>query len=483
MKLMLIVFWMIAAAMAALVGPLPPTEDPFYQLPPGFEQAKPGDILKSRPTPAPIRSVLLPAKVKSATQYLVRSTDQHGNPTAFVTTLIKPFNGDLSKLVSFQTATDSSDPNCAPSYSILVGADITTIETQVEFLQVQLLLDKGYNVVWPDYQGPTSAYIMAKMGAYATLDSIRAVLNQTLGSGIDADARTVLWGYSGGSQPSLWALALLEEYAPDLKDIVVGATFGGTIADIKAVAKKIDGTVYAGFLVQAVAGILKTYPELSDFFNQELSTQKLTFLNQAYNLCMFPTLVVYGLQRVFSAPFQWAKDGWAVFDNPLVKTVVDENTLANLVNPQVPKIPIFMYHGTNDDVIPFTENSERIYNLWCPQGANIDFAVDLTGIHVTTAVTSLPAAYKFIDDRLQNRPFQTGCRRRNWLSNALIPGTDPTIIPLVVSTLSLWLGVPIGPLLDNPGLADRQTIIQKLGGLVGAPNPTSVPGYSPPATA
>ncbi|CAN3359995.1 lipase 4 [Diutina catenulata] len=471
---------LVSLAYGALIAPLKPTEDPFYRVPAGLNNITEGTILRQRPAPAAIRSILLPAKVESATQYLVRSVDQLGNPTAIVTTLLKPFNANPNKLVSHNMYTDTSAKDCAPSYSILFGAMAQTINTQLEMLFVQLLLNKGYNVVIPDHQGPSGAFIQGKMAAHAVLDSIRAVL--AADNGVSPNARVVEWGYSGGSLPTMFSAAAQPKYAPDLKGKLVGATCGGVVTDVEAVARNIDGTLFAGLLLQALAGFQTVYPGVKELIVQQISPQHYKFFQQAYNFCVVPSSIIWTLQNFFTGPFRWAKDGWDVFNLPLIRKILNDCLLGSSENPGVPEIPVMMYHGKLDEIVPFNSNPERIYNLWCQQNVgSLEFNVDLTGFHFTTFFTGLPAAYKFMDDRLNGvAPRTRGCKRTDRLTNFLIPGTDPTLFPLVVSTLSSWLGFDIGPKILANGGDIWGAIGPKLSREAAVPDPKSVPGYIAP---
>jgi hypothetical protein len=70
-----------------------PDHDPFYKPPLGFEKLKPGTILRHRRAPREItldnKGVLKP---KDAWQFLYRTQNSVGEPTATVVTLLVPHN-------------------------------------------------------------------------------------------------------------------------------------------------------------------------------------------------------------------------------------------------------------------------------------------------------------------------------------------------------------------------------------------------------
>ena len=165
-----------------------------FTAPAGFKAAKPGDILKTRKSPNKPSSLYAPVEVQNSWQLLVRSEDSFGNPNAFVTTIIQPKNADPSKVVSYQNWEDASNINCSPSYGLQLGAPLSTILTQLDMTFIVPPLKSGYYVVLPDYEGPKSTFGVGRQSGKATLDSIKAVLKTKDFSGINDDAKVVLWG-------------------------------------------------------------------------------------------------------------------------------------------------------------------------------------------------------------------------------------------------------------------------------------------------
>jgi hypothetical protein len=122
---------MLIGALAALIAPvlasplslrvaaIPPSQDPFYTPAPGYENAAPGTILKSRSSPQYIAVfATIPVNIKAAYQLLYRTSDSQGNPEATVTTVLIPHNANYSRLVSYQDFEDSASLDCAPSYVV-----------------------------------------------------------------------------------------------------------------------------------------------------------------------------------------------------------------------------------------------------------------------------------------------------------------------------------------------------------------------------
>src|SRR6266498_1716185 len=205
----------------AAVWPSHPDNDPFYAQPEPMPDAPPGTVLDERATT--IRALAIPVPVK-AWQVKYVSTDTKGAKKADIATVIQPVVHQR-KLVSYQTAYDGLDADCAPSYAFATGINPPAYE---EAAMVPLLL-AGYTVVSADYEGPRYEWTAGVNSGHGVLDGIRAAQSLT---GLGAGTPTALWGYSGGALASQWANELAADYAPELN--IVGVAAGGVPANIEA---------------------------------------------------------------------------------------------------------------------------------------------------------------------------------------------------------------------------------------------------------
>ena len=203
-----LILFLIAPIYAGVLLPTKPSIDPFYNAPESFKNATVGDILQFRKTPKSITGGFVPLNVQNSWQLLVRSEDSFGNPNVIVTTVIEPVNADPSKIASYQVSENAARADCAPSYALQFGSDVSTLATQAETYLLAPLLDKGYYVVSPDYEGPKLTFTVGKQSGQAVLNSIRASLKSGKITNIAEDAKVLMWGYSGGSLASGWAAAL-----------------------------------------------------------------------------------------------------------------------------------------------------------------------------------------------------------------------------------------------------------------------------------
>lgn len=447
MKLSLALVWLVWFCnwvSALYLQPELPQEDDFYNAPLDIEDYSEGDIIRYRYSPLMIRSIYYPINVKNAWQFLVRSTDSRGNATAIVTTVLEPYDADPTKLLSYQFAEDSSSANCAPSYSILFGAKMDTIVAQLEMILLSTGLSRGWYVVAPDYEGTQGAFTAGRQSGHATLDSIRAVLTTQNTTGIDPNAKVAMWGYSGGTIASGWAAQLQPKYAPDLKDNLIGAALGGWVTNITLTAEATDGTIFAGLIPNAVNGLLQEYPELTPVLYEVMTKSKIPVFKKAADYCLATSILQYSFNNFFSGRNPYVKEGWKFFEREDVKKIVDQNTLALEEDDGIPEIPLFVFHGTEDEIVPFS-GAQRAYENYCDWGIeSFEFAVSNTTGHILEVLEGSGAAIKWLEDRFAGKDVVDGCQRTVRTTNLEYPGSDLAYYQLVRTLFTSIPGGKIG---------------------------------------
>ncbi|PVH16596.1 uncharacterized protein CXQ87_004891 [Candidozyma duobushaemuli] len=440
--------WAVAVS-AQFIKPVKPSDDDFYNTPSNISSYKNGDIIDARPAPGMIRSVYFPVNVKNAWQLLVRSEDSHGNPNAIVTTVLEPYDADPKRVVSYQAAQDSATQDCSPSYSFLFNAPMSTIILQVEMVLIQTALAKGWYVVAPDYEGPKGTFTAGIQSGQATINSLRAALNSEDVTGIDPDAKAALWGYSGGTIASGWAASLQPEYAPELKKNLVGAALGGWVTNITLTAEITDGTIFGGFIPNAINGMLNEYPKVQEILDKELREDKVKPFEEAKEKCLLTSIIHYMFLDFFGGKKPWVNNGWGFFDYPLVKEIVQNNTAALFEDGPRPEIPLFVFHGTEDEIVPFS-GAERGYNNYCKWGIDsFEFAVSNTTGHILEWAEGSGAALVWIEKMFNGEKPVDGCKRTERSTNVLYPGADVEYRQLVRTLFSSIKGGEIGETTRN----------------------------------
>lgn len=433
---------------AAVVKPTVPSEDSFYRTPEDIEDYEPGDIIDYRKSPGQIQSILYPIDIKESWQFLVRSTNNAGNATAIVTTVLVPYGGDPTKVVSYQFAEDAGSENCAPSYAILYGASVSTVITQFEQLFTMSLLSQGWYVVMPDYEGFTAAFTAGPNSGQSTLDSIRAILNTQNTTGIDPDAKVAMWGYSGGTIATGWAAQLQPSYAPELKDVIIGAAMGGYCLNLTATAIATDGTIFAGLIGNAVNGLFSQYPEYADILTDNLDPKKLDDFYAAKDYCLLNAIFNYAFTDFFQGLDPIFATGYAIFEDPRVQEVLSANILALHESDGVPDIPLFVYHAVYDEVIPFT-GAKRAFDNYCEWGIeSFEISASNSSGHILEWLEGMGAAMKWLDDRFNGTEPIKGCKTTYRETNLDYPGSDLGYYQLVHTALASLAGADIGTTLE-----------------------------------
>ncbi|HSO99774.1 MAG TPA: hypothetical protein VLP43_12540, partial [Solirubrobacteraceae bacterium] len=85
----------------------------------------------------------------TGTQVLYRTTNQLGQASATVATIIHP-PVPTGKLLSYQTFYDGVAATCRPSYTLQNGAGSPGLEDAL----MQPYLTQGFTIVTADYEGP-----------------------------------------------------------------------------------------------------------------------------------------------------------------------------------------------------------------------------------------------------------------------------------------------------------------------------------------
>jgi len=267
---MLVVSLALLGAATSSEARLPPSQDPFYQYDGSapLEDILPGTVLKSRSVPYHLIGFPLPIKT---TQLLYRSTGQLGQATVNVTSVVQPaFNLGPKKVVSYQSAYDSLNPDDEPSYAISGGLTLGGLIPNIEAVLIIPLLSKGYTVVVPDIQGQQANLVAGQEYGMNTLDSLRAAFASPA-IGLSSDTEVALIGYSGGAVAAEWAAELASGYAPDMDKRIIGTSIGGVFAHPVNNLHYIDGSQqWSGVMVMAFIGLARAYeidlePYLNDY--------------------------------------------------------------------------------------------------------------------------------------------------------------------------------------------------------------------------
>ncbi|GAC85836.1 putative lipase [Gordonia paraffinivorans NBRC 108238] len=427
----------------ALPFPVPPAipefdQDFYLPSPATYVDKVPGELIAARRVHLAALSVI-PINV-DAWQISFRSTNTRGEPIPAVATVLKPkgpAKPGPSKLVSWQSAEDSTALYCAPSYALqqasIPGALTGSADSAYEVLQITSLVGAGWSVVIPDHQGPESAFAAGPLAGRITLDAIRGARDFSP-LGLKRDLRVGLMGYSGGAIATGWAAELHESYAPELP--IVGAAEGGVPADIRAMVDLANNNAASGLILAGIIGVSREYPELERFLRRHLNPLGKALLASKNPLCLTyqsalaPFLNIKGLVNLPGDPL----------DYPTPRKVLGQLKMG----ANVPDFPMFVYQSNPDWVSPVGPVNELVRTYCADPDASVRYVRDHFSEHVSLAIEGFAPAIVWMRDRLDGKPTGVGCTTADQGSMSLDPKTWRAFVNLVGNNLALLINQELG---------------------------------------
>jgi alpha-beta hydrolase superfamily lysophospholipase len=417
--------------------PLLPSDDPFYQPPPGYQHAMPGTVLRSRDVELAFLG-LIPQRAM-ATQLLYRTTDMNGNPEATATTVIVP--ADVTPehpcpVLSYQCAIDAVTSRCFPSYALRRNAWAVGALAQLELLLITAALAEGWAVSIPDHEGRTGMWGAPYEPGYFILDGVRAALSaERLGlspSAPGGSTPVALWGYSGGGLATAWAAELCADYAPELD--IVGAVLGSPVGDLGHTFRRLNGTFLSGLPAMVIAALARIYPDLDRVIQEHANDEGRALLQR-----------LEGMTTVGAVLRMAKKDVGVYLDRPLeeiltmpeVQHVFDSIKLG----ATVPTPPVLIVQAVHDYLID-VEDIDELANTYSTGGADVTYHRDAFNEHLLLHPLSAPMTLRWLQDRFAGRPLTDHLVRTKW-PTMFNPATYVGMARLAVIAAKVITGKPV----------------------------------------
>lgn len=354
--------------------------------------ATPGDVVSAQPTTV----YLLPGKLLevpvNAWHLLYNSTSATGALNTVSGTLLVPKAGyplGTRPIIGYAVGTHGLGDQCAPSVSMSQGRE-------AELALVSLFLLKGYAVAMTDYEGLGTpgghTYMAGVSQGHAVLDSIRAA-TRVSAAGLSNRASVGVMGYSQGGGSAAWAGQLQPTYAPELR--LRGVAAGGVPADLRAVARNLDGGPDFGLAAAAGVGLDAAYPELD--LEADLNDRGRALLGDAADDCVGDLSKLAGLRFADLSPID-------LLNQPKWVTRMTENRLG----ATAPRVPMFLYHARGDQIIPLSVGS-TLRSEYCRAGVNVRWTALPAPDHVTGAIEGGPLAIEWLALRILGLPAFGNC--------------------------------------------------------------------------
>ena len=384
--------------------PLLPSDDPFYQPPPGYQHAAPGTVLRTRDVELAFLG-LIPQPVK-ATQLLYRTMDMHGAPEATVTTVIVPANLGAEQscpLLSYQCAIDAMSSRCFPSYALRRKAKALGSLAQLELLLITAAIAEGWAVSIPDHEGRQGLWGAPYEPGYRVLDGIRAALSSER-SGISPAAPIGLWGYSGGGLASAWAAEMCGEYAPELD--IVGAVLGSPVGDLGHTFRRLNGSFVAGLPALVVAALAHAYPDLDRVIKEHTNDEGRALLSGLEKMTTVGAVFRMAGKNMDDYLDEPLED---ILSTPEVTHVFDNIKLGSAV----PAPPVLIVQAVHDYLID-VHDIDELADAYAAGGADVTYHRDAFNEHLCLHPLSAPMTLRWLTDRFARRPLTDHLIRTAW---------------------------------------------------------------------
>ncbi|MBF6338995.1 lipase [Nocardia abscessus] len=372
------------AALPSAVG------DPIFDLrPANLDELAEGQVIEVRDvtaTTAPL--MLMPIQRAQLVKY--RTSDAHGAPSYATATLVVPAapwpgRGPRPVVVN-NLPIDALGRTCTPGYTLAHGLNPDTSFTDFLPPTTHVAALRGYAVLIPDHEGPSMAYAEPFVAGHAVLDSIRAVRNllpEEFGA-----AKFGLAGYSGGAIATHGAVKLIDGYAPELAEVIVGAALGGVPADYEILARSMNGNLASAIFMGAVFGIGRERPEILARMN---NLAQWVATSPVKNMCGSS----YGAIGLLMLPIDIA----ANFPDPLHSALAADIYRVTKMAGMRSATPLYIYNGEQEFWIP-AEGARNLYLEQCRLGVPSVYR-SVLGEHIIAGALGYPEAMIWLDDRLQ----------------------------------------------------------------------------------
>lgn len=385
--LLMVVMGVVIAVYLIWQATQPPALPEFYHLPDvALYQEQPlGSVIRYEPI------TYNPYNDAEAWRILYLSQDMNDQPIIISALVIVPTvpTSKPRPVIAWAHGTVGILPECGVSH---------THDPYRQTPAIQVMIDEGFIIVAPDYQGISTGkihpYLVGTSQAYAVLDSVRAVHDL----GLNATQDFVVWGASQGGHASLWTAQLAKSYAPEL-NLIASAASAPAINLERILQDNLDQVAGGVFIAEVLYAWDAVYAEAD--LDQLIRPDKRQQFERIAKTCIstpLAFLTVGGLMTprdyLSTDPFQI--ETWA--------NLLEQNTPTDPID-----VPILMTHGTSDDLIAI-EQSETEAKRRCEAGEDVTF-IRLAGVGHDARDESSALTIAWLQDRFAGLNTSPTCGR------------------------------------------------------------------------
>ena len=350
----------------------------FYRTPDNIAALQPGDL---------IRSVIFETTNDFTGFTVLYASRSVANKPIAVSGMVWVPNAPTkgNPLVSYAHGTTGIADDCAPSKSNGAG------ETG---LIADILVPKGYIFAATDYEGlgteGVHPYIVGQSEARSMLDIIRAARQLT-----ESFGESVVWGHSQGGGAALMAAEVAGSYAPDTK--VIGAIGGAPVVELDQLTNVFGATDSFGFMFMVAAGFKAAYSDID--LSKFMTKAGLDMVALAETTCTDAITQARGEDVATYLSTD------SINTEPLLGHL-QANTPGNVAT----NVPVFVYHGEADELIPAATSLDYLKRACATGGYNIERKTYAGASHVSVLFSAASDIQSWIANRFSGAtPTPTPC--------------------------------------------------------------------------
>lgn len=276
-----------------------------------------------------------------------------------------------------------------------------------EFTGVELFASAGYVALMPDYLGYGESswifhpYYDSEHSARAVTDMILAAGEFADKEGIVLDGRVFLAGYSEGGYTTMAAAHAMENGAlTDYALTAVAAGAGGYdlphMLDALLEGGTYDSPAYIAFLIMAYNETYGWNRPLTDFFTEEYAMVLEQRLTGAYGDGAINPFLTNNLHELLSPEFL------SGLEDPEGETEFKDALEMNAVSTWKATVPIRLYHGTEDAVVPYSNSEVTLESMIAAGSAQVSLISIPGGTHGNSLLPMLALAVPWFEELRMN---------------------------------------------------------------------------------
>jgi triacylglycerol lipase len=225
---------------------------------------------------------------------------------------------------------------------------------------------------------------------------------------------------------------LCADYAPELN--IAGAVLGSPVADPGSVARRLNGSFFAGLAALMIAALTDVFPGAQRVVDEHATEDGKNLLAQLRTLTTAGAVWRFRHNDIGSYVDVSADELW---DLPEVRHIFDETKLGK----KTPVPPVLVVQAVHDRIIS-VDDVDRLVETYAAGGAAVIYHRDRFCGHLLLHPLAAPMTLRWLRDRFTGQPLDTHKTRTVW-PTLFNPSTYFGMLRLGVITAKVVLGRPL----------------------------------------